>query len=162
MRGGSRPEAMFNGTIRTLEPRDLEPVEEILDLYWNDEFRSHLSDKLREKDSILTWLVAEEDGEVVGFASYRKAPERMKEYAKTDNVVEFYVGAVKNRGQGVGTALLKRGLEEVRAQGYTEAVFFSGDTHQDSWAFHDASGFKRVGESIAPSGENGHIWLMEL
>lgn len=153
---------MFKGMIRNLEPGDIESIEKIFDLYWKDNFRTHLSDRLRNSDSGLNWVVAEEDGEVVGVAAYRDAPERMRQYTKSDNVVEFYVAAVKNRRQGIGTALLRKRLDNVKAEGYEEAVFFSGDTHQDSWAFHDASGFKRVGESVAPNGEHGYIWSMAL
>ena len=155
---------MFNGTIRELEQKDIPAVEQILDLYWVGEFRNHLSERLHAPphDQNFKWYVAEEGGEVVGVAASRKAPERMRQHAKTDSVIEFYVAAAKYRGKGIGTALRHARIQDARREGYTEAVFFSGDTHQDSWPFHDNSDFRRVGEVTSPDGETGQIWLMEL
>lgn len=152
--------AMFSGTIRALEQKDISAIEDIFDLYWSDDFRSHLSDRL--KSSNLDWIVAEENGEIVGVAASRKAPVRMREYAQTSNVVEFYVSAAKYKNRGIGTALREERIKQARNDGYKEAVFFSGETHQDSWGFHDRSDFSRAGEFMAPDGENGFIWLMNL
>ena len=153
---------MFAGTIRKFESRDLEAVEEIFDLYWLGDFRHRLSERLKTETPEFNWIVAEENGEVVGVAASRAAPERMKQYATADKVVEFYVAAVKYKGRGIGTALRDFGLKAARDDGYQEAVFFSGETHRDSWSFHDGSEFKRVGEAVAPDGERGHIWSMDL
>lgn len=144
---------MFTGAIRPLEARDVQAAEKIFDLYWNGEFRRHLSNRLMSPD--FKWIVAEENGEVVGVAASRRAPERMTQYAKTNKVVEFYVAAAKYKGRGIGTALRNARIEEARRDGYKEAVFFSGELHQDSWKFHDDSEFKRVGEAVAPDGEGG-------
>lgn len=86
----------------------------------------------------------------------------MKQYASTEKVIEFYVAAVKCQGKGIGTALRTRRIEDAQKQGYTEAVFFSGETHKDSWTFHDSSDFKRVSPATAPNGEEGYIWTMLL
>jgi L-amino acid N-acyltransferase YncA len=146
--------------IRKLELKDKEQVENIFDLYWFDEFRDHLSDKIFSPE--MKWIVAEKNNEIVGVAAFRKAPERMREYTTTDQVVEFYISAVKYKGKGVGTLLRNTRINQSRDEGFSEAVFFSGNTHQDSWEFHDNGGFKRVGDSIAPDGEHGKIWLMKL
>lgn len=151
---------MFNGTIRRLESQDIGEVEKIFDLYWSGDFRRHLSERLNTAD--LKWIVAEENDKVVGVASSREAPERMKQHAKADKVVELYVLAAKYRGGGIGTALRNKVIEEAKREGFNEAVLFSGETHQDSWNFHDQSDFHRAGETIAPDGEKGQIWLMEL
>lgn len=151
---------MFAGIIRPLEERDYEEVENIFDPYWTDDFRLHLSQRIASHD--FKWIVAEENGEIVGVAASRKAPEHMMQYAKTDKVIEFYVAAAKYKGKGIATALRNLRIEEARAEGYKEAVFFSGEQHQDSWSFHDASNFRRAGEMTAPNGEKGYVWLMEL
>ncbi|MDB5265630.1 MAG: hypothetical protein JWM39_343 [Parcubacteria group bacterium] len=146
--------------IRELRQEDISAVEEIFDLYWSGEFRAHLSERLHSSD--LQWTVAEENTEIVGVAASREAPTRMRKYAKTDRVVEFYIAAAKYKGRGIGTALRNARIEQARKDDFKEVVFFSGDTHQDSWNFHDASEFRRVGEEIAPDGETGMIWLMDL
>ena len=161
---------MFKGTIRELKKEDVPKVEQIFDLYWSGEFREHLSKRLKDfiessPDSArqeFKYFVAEENGEVLGVGALRKAPEHMSQYVKTSTPVEFYVLAVKSKGNGVGSALRARRIEEARKLGYTEAVFFSGDTHKDSWKFHDNSDFERVGNATAPNGELGQIWRMLL
>lgn len=159
---------MFDGIIRELKREDSQEVENIFDLYWSDSFRGCLSKKLRDfvdqsPDSVrqrLRVVVAEENGEVVGVAALRRAPEYMRMYSTTDNPAEFYVVAVKEQGRGIGKALRTNRVEEARRLGYTEIVLFSGETHQDSWSFHDNSDFKRVGHATAPNGELGQIWRM--
>lgn len=146
--------------IRSLEQKDIPQVENIFDKYWFGYFRSHLSDKLKLMD--MNWVVAEQENEIVGVAVSREAPEQMRLYSETESVIEFYVVAVKYQGQGIGTTLRDERMEQARKAGYKEMVFFSGETHKDSWIFHDDSEFKRVGEHVAPDGERGFIWLMEL
>ena len=161
---------IFNGIIRELKQEDTSAVESIFDLYWSGKFREQLSQRLEDfvshsMESIeqrFRFFVAEENGEVVGVAALRKAPERMRIYSTTTNPAEFYVLAAKYKGKGVGTALREKRIEEARKSGYTEVVFYSGDTHKDSWNFHDDSDFKRVGTSVAPDGEPGQIWRMVL
>jgi L-amino acid N-acyltransferase YncA len=156
--------------LRELKSTDTPAIESIYDLYWTGDFRANLSKRLKgfienSPDVIaqgFKYFVAEDNGEIVGVAAFRKLPEHMKEYATTNNPVEFYVSAVKYKGKGIGTALRTKRIEEAKALGYTEALFYSGDTHQDSWAFHDNSDFKRVATTTAPNGEVGQIWRMEF
>jgi L-amino acid N-acyltransferase YncA len=156
--------------IKVLNTADIPAVEEIFDLYWSGEFRVRLSERVKEhfkqspvsQEQEFMVFVAKENDEVVGVAAFRKLPERMKEYTTTDNPAELYVIAAKYRGRGIGSALRTEVIQAAKKLGYTEIVFFSGDTHQDSWSFHDNSEFKRVGASVAPDGELGQIWRMVL
>src|SRR6185503_9678544 len=103
---------MFHGKIRTLQKEDVPAVEAIYDLYWSDDFRENLSKKLRgflENDPAIvdqkfTYYVAEENAEVVGVAGFRKAPDHMKDFARTDDPVELYILAVKHKRKGIGKA----------------------------------------------------------
>lgn len=161
---------MFNGNIREPEKEDIEQVEKIYDLYWSDTFRQNLSQKLegffkKSPDMVsqrFSYYVAEEGGEIVGVAGMRGAPDHMKQYARTENPIELYVLAVKHKRKGTGSALRSKMIEEAKKQGYKEALFYSGETHQDSWPFHDASGAERAGLAVAPNGEPGKIWRLDL
>ncbi len=160
---------MFDGIIRPFQTSDLASVTEIFNLYWKDDFGRNLEYKLKryiKNDPLLLEqdfkiFVAEKQGEVVGVAIIRKAPPYMAKYAQTINPAELYVLAVKHQGQGIGTALTDARINEAKKEGFTEVVLFSGETHQDSWKFHD-SHFERVGPGIAPNGEKGYIWRKSL
>ncbi len=152
-------------TIRPLEKRDIETVKYIFDLSWKDEFRNNLADKLKRyfnNDPILDaqkfkFFVAEDNGEVVGVDAIRDLPDHMKQYASTENPAEWYVVAAKEIGKGIGSALMNHKMVLAKNTDYTEIVLFSGETHQDSWKFHDTH-FERVGPARVPNGEAGYVW----
>lgn len=158
-------------TIRDYKKEDKDQAEEIFVMYWNDkEFRKKLLEKLdifvekgeEYNKNQYRFYVAEEGGEIVGIAGFRKAPEHMSQFAVTDNPAEFYILASKYKGKGVGEALRLKRLEEVKKMGFTEVVLYSPDTHEESWGFHDRMGFERVGPAVAPDGEPGMIWRKVL
>ncbi len=131
---------MFKGKIRELNNDDLNAVEGILGMYWfgelKDRFLKRIKDFVEQTPESLEqkymYFVAEENGEVVGFAGMRKAPEHMKKYATTDNPAEFYISAAKYKGKGIGMALRSARIEEAKKLGFTEAIFFSPESHKDS------------------------------
>ena len=156
--------------VRKAELKDKKSIEDIFDLYWSDSFRHNLEDKL---DTFLSntevavaqkllFIVVEDEGQVVGVAATRDCPEHMLEFTATENPAEFYVAAAKHTGRGIGTLLRDKRVRLMKDEGYTEIVFFSGETHKDSWGFHDNSSFERVGETQAPNGEKGYVWRLEL
>ncbi len=162
---------MFKGIIRKLARNDYDAVVEIFKMYWTDkEFVGHLTSRLKSAidndtyatDNQLKYLVAETTDQVVGVLGFRKLPEYMKEFAKTENPSELYILAVKDRGQGIGKMLVEEALKEIKDLQFTEVVLYSSESHKESWAFYDHLGFNRVGPSIAPNGELGYIWRMGL
>lgn len=161
---------MFKGTIRELKKEDMEAVMEIIGLYWGGELREkfiqrmldHINETQESIKEKYKCFVAEENNEVVGVAVSRNASPHMKQYTHSSNPVEFYVLAVKYKNQGIGTLLRTKRLEEAKSDGYTEAVFYSADSHKDSWDFHDRSNFDRVAQAKAPNGETGYIWSLDL
>ena len=150
--------------IRDFEQKDRKAVEEIFAMYWTDpEFLEKLGEKLERciqgtDTQGFRFFVAEENGEIVGVAGMRRAPDHMKVYATTQNPVEFYVLAAKYKNKGIGQALRLKRMEEAKRLGFTEIVFYSPDSHKESWSFHDKLGFERVGSAVAPDGEPGMIW----
>ena len=70
--------------------------------------------------------------------------------------------AVAVKRKVVGSLLRGDVIKTVKREGYSEVIFFSGETYKDSWNFHDATGFERVGPMSAPNGEGGSVWWLVL
>ena len=161
---------MFQGIIRELKKEDSNAVEGILGLYWEGDLRDHFVKRVKDfiehsSESVeqkYRYFVAEDNGEIVGVVTFRKAPNYMEQHSQTDSPVEFYVIAVKYKGRGIGYALRAKCIEEAKKLGFSEALFYSAENHKDSWSFHDNSDFKRVSPANAPNGDPGYIWRMEL
>jgi len=155
--------------IREFKKEDKVQVEIIFKMYWNDPvFQKELSAELDVSNNSITesdwsrFYVAEENKAIIGVAGFKSAPKYLKKFATTNNPIELYITAVKNKRQGIGEVLRTKRLNDAKKLGFTEALLYSPDTHKDSWAFHDTLGFVRVGTCTAPDGYPGMIWRKEL
>ncbi|MFH1402099.1 MAG: GNAT family N-acetyltransferase [Patescibacteria group bacterium] len=154
--------------IREFKQGDQGAVEKIFALYWTDpEFLKEFSGELQlfikmtlNKD--LGFFVSEEDNEVVGIVGFKKLADYLRPYATTNTPVELYVIAVKHKRKGIGKKLKMKLIEEVKKMGFGEILFFSPNSHDESWNFHDLLDFERVGEIIPPDDEIGQIWRKVL
>jgi len=153
--------------IRDFKKKDGGQAKKIFSTYWNDEvFLRELVENLdsytRKNDAYdrntYRFYVAEEAGEIIGIAGFRKAPQYLRTYADTDNPAEFYVLASKYKKRGIGEALRVKRIEEAKKLGFTEILFYSPETHEDSWGFHDRLGFNRHGLIAGPDGYPGMVW----
>lgn len=105
--------------------------------------------RLRADDEVAGWLdgplpfvVAEEDGRVVGWARAQPYADR----AAYDGVAEFGVYVAGSaRGRGVGRALLDRLADESEAAGLHKLTSRVFTTNVASRALHRACGFDEVG-----------------
>jgi L-amino acid N-acyltransferase YncA len=161
---------MFNGTIRELQKNDINQVQKIFEIYWTDDgFLEKLNNRLKQFlenspemiEQKFRYFVAEENGEIVGISAMRKPPDKIKKYATTRNPVEFYVSASKYKNRGIGTALRNKRIEEAKQQGYSEVLFYSPESHKDSWKFHDSSGGERI-YPVSIDDEPGCVWRLLL
>lgn len=95
------------------------------------------------RDAGLPWIVAEQAGEVAGYAyagPYRPRPAYR--FTVEDSV---YV-APAAQGRGLGRALLAATIERAEAAGCRQMVAVVGDSgNRGSVALHEALGFRRVG-----------------
>jgi phosphinothricin acetyltransferase len=99
-------------------------------------------DWLRQRDGAFGVLVAEIDGQVVGFASlseYRSRP------AYRTTVEDSVYVDQSSRGRGVGSALLVELVELARARGFHCMIGRIVGGHEKSIALHMAAGFDIVG-----------------
>jgi L-amino acid N-acyltransferase YncA len=89
------------------------------------------------------WLVAEQDGQVAGFAYYAQLRERSAyRFSAEDSI---YVRE-DVRGQGVGKALVAELLARATARGFRQMFAVIGDSENvGSIGLHLSLGFRQVG-----------------
>jgi phosphinothricin acetyltransferase len=110
------------------------------------------------------WLVAEDRGEVVGYAYARPYQERPAYRWAAD--VSVYVAA-NRRGEGLGRSLYERLFVHLRRQNFQIACAGITLPNDASVALHEALGFLRVGVSQRIGWKGGHWhdvgwWQLEL
>lgn len=105
---------------------------------------AEMADRLREgRESGHPWLIAENDGVVVGFAYAGPYRERQG-YRHT--VQDAIYMAPTARGRGVGRALLTALIDEAERLGFRQMIAIIGDSaNRASIQLHAALGFMPIG-----------------
>lgn len=103
-----------------------------------EEFR----DRLHKYQSKWAWIVAEKDGEVLGYAY--ASPHRERLAYKWSVETSVYVHE-KGRGQGLGTLLYQSLLTKLTELGYCNALAIIVLPNENSERFHESLGFQKVG-----------------
>jgi ribosomal protein S18 acetylase RimI-like enzyme len=86
--------------------------------------------------------VAEEDGEVIGFAS--TGPSRDEDAIEAAEVYAIYV--LPDRcGHGIGRALLDHAMEDLRQRGYREVLLWTLTTNVPAQRFYERQGWRTDG-----------------
>lgn len=100
------------------------------------------------------WLVAEADGEVVGFARAKAWNPR----GAYDGSVEISVYLLPDHhGQGLGRALYARLIDELRERGFKQAVGGIALPNEPSVRLHESFGMRHVG-TFERIGCKGGVW----
>jgi ribosomal protein S18 acetylase RimI-like enzyme len=102
-------------------------------------------------------LVAEEGGELVGFAACG-ANRDADAGAAAGEVRTFFVAPSSWR-RGVGRALMRAALEDLRRRGYLEATVWSFAENERANAFYESQGFRPDG---AERREEAWAGILEL
>lgn len=137
--------------IRTVTPSDISPL---VDLY-NDYIRrttitfelspidgAEMQQRVTAKLAHHDWLVAEVDGQVVGYAYYGAFHSRAA-YRHTVEVSIYLAPA--HQGKGYGKALYRALLASAQAKGFREAIALIALPNPASIALHHKLGFEETG-----------------
>ena len=148
--------------IRNYNKKDKVAVQHIFAKYWTDrEFLDELEKNL-DGDEVY-FYVAEKDNEIIGVAGFRKAPKYLRDYAETENPVELYIIASKEKNKGFGNTLAQKIIEKAKKLNFTEIECYSPETHNSSWRFYEKLGFKKHGIINDPDdGYPGMLWRKVL
>lgn len=114
--------------IRSETPADHEAIHEVNRLAFGQDAEARLVDDLRAGNYVRLSLVAEREGRVVGHILFSDLPI----VGKTGTVPALALAPIavlpEFQNQGIGSALVRRGLEDCRAQGH-RIVIVLGHPH---------------------------------
>ena len=119
----------IRNTLYTLETEELTPALFI--------------ERFRQVTAVYPWLVAEENGEILGYA-YLDVFNPRKAYSRACDL-SLYVRS-DQRGRGTGTLLLQAIEEEARRAGMVCMISIVTGVNEPSIRFHEKAGFVRVAD----------------
>ncbi len=97
--------------------------------------------RVRKITAVYPWLVAEEDGKILGYA-YLSAFNEREAYRWTADLA-IYVDMSK-RGRGIGTQLMEGIIRRAAEEGYYQIISLITSENEASLAFHEKAGFIRI------------------
>ncbi len=138
-------------TIRAATPHDAAALADIYNHYITDsivtfeEVPIDAAEMVRRLADVrsagLPWLLAEDEGRVVGYAYGAKWNKRQGYRFSAEVTVYLAKGA---SGKGIGSALYKELLGQLRALGFKSAIGGIALPNEASVALHEKFGFKKA------------------
>jgi len=137
--------------IRDEEERDRPAVREIISAEFDTGAEADLVDALRDEASPCVSLVAEEDGVVVGHVMF--SPVTVDEHPEVKMMGLAPLAVLyEYRGRGIGSALIRAGLERCRELGALGVVVVGHPDYYPRFGFGPASRFGLRCEYNVPDG----------
>jgi putative acetyltransferase len=136
--------------IRAEEPGDAAGVRRVNELAFGAPAEADLVEALRARGVVTLSLVAVADGEVVGHILF--TPVRDETGADRPGAVGLAPMAVvpERQRQGIGSALVERGLRELTAAGHEFVIVLGHPTYYPRFGFAPAAHFDMQCEFDAP------------
>lgn len=135
--------------IRAEEDKDRAAVRALVAEEFDTGGEADLVDALREHAQSLVSLVAESEGEVIGHAMFSPVTLEGDANARIMGLAPLAV-APGHQGQGVGSALVRAGLERCRELGFEAVVVLGHTNYYPRFGFSAAVGFGLHSEYNVP------------
>ena len=146
--------------LRSPSAGDVEQVAAIYIDSWNEGFghllglRDHSQERIdRWRDDLAsaetTWTIAEHDGHVAGFVGIGPSRDPIDPAL---GELETIAVAPRCWRQGVGTALMMRGLELLKAR-WSSAILWTPANYERGHSFYKATGWQELGKVRASGTE---------
>jgi putative acetyltransferase len=143
-------------TIRAESPEDRAAVGTVHRRAFPTDAEARLVDALRDAGKAVVSLVAELDGRVVGHVLF--SPVTVEEGASAGLGLAPVAVLPEHQSRGVGTALIRAGLERCREAGYGFAVVLGHAAYYPRFGFRRAS-LSGLGNEY---GADEHFMVLEL
>jgi len=135
--------------IRDEEPKDREAVREIVAAEFDTGPEADLIDELREEARPIVSLVADEGGEAVGHVLFSPVTLAGDPNAKLMGLAPLAV-RYDHQGRGIGSALVRTGLDRCRALGIVAVVVLGHADYYTRFGFTPAAAFGIESEYDVP------------
>jgi len=151
--------------IRKMDREDIEQVVDINISCWKKIYRGIIDDKyldlINKSDRVkknlerygkIPYIVAVDNGKIVGFCSYSDCRDK-ENYPKYDaEIITLYVNPNMLR-QGIGNMLFNYVLEEFKSQGKSKMIIWCLKKNYNSRKFYEKMGGNVIGEKLIHIGE---------
>jgi phosphinothricin acetyltransferase len=142
---------MQNMTIRRATTEDASAILDIYNWYVENTiitFETTLIDKEDMENRISNilskydWLIAEENGRIIGYAYYGQFRSRAAYNHTVETAIYF---SKEYTGKGMGKMLYQRLFELAKSKGYRELIGVISIPNPESISFHQKQGFTEAG-----------------
>ena len=154
--------------IRKATSKDAPGIANVHVTTWQFAYRGQLPDSFLEGLSVerrvQTWQeilsnpsnpstvwVAESQGHILGFCAVGPGQDN-DTTPEIGHLYAIYIDS-NHMGRGIGSQLLAKGLETLRAQGFTEATLWVLDTNEKTRKFYESKGWSEDGAKKVEPGE---------
>lgn len=130
----------YDTTIRAETPADYEAIASLTRSAFNSEAEVCLISTLRQQTADYIALVAEQQGKIVGHILFSAATVKQAPHTRLMALAPTAVSNVLQK-QGIGSALLRAGLEQCQQRGIEAVVVLGHPVYYPRFAFVPASRF---------------------
>jgi|SRR5271165_251091 len=159
--------------MATIRPATIDDAARIATTHvrsWQDAYRGLIPreylDRLDPAQRLAMWkqilaypaggvLVAEDDSEVAGFASFGPARDDDQDPSLVGEIMAIYL-APAVWGKGLGRELMTAALAGLAAAGYAQVTLWVLDSNKRARGFYEAAGFRPDG-SVKEDGSRGFV-----
>jgi putative acetyltransferase len=126
-------------TIRDERTADAVAIRRVIELAFGQSLEANLVEALRRGDALTVSMVAEADGEIVGHVAF--SPVTIRSSDTTHDALGLAPLAVgpDQQGRGIGTALVRAGLDACRTRGHRVVVVVGHPEYYQRLGFATAS-----------------------
>lgn len=151
-----------NLLIRTETPNDIAAIHRVNAKAFQREDEAQAVDQLRDEDAVVLSLVAELSGQIVGHILF--TPVTIEKEADACHAVGLAPLAVApaHQNEGIGSTLVKAGLEQCRDLGHTLVFVVGHITYFPRFGFRPAAPLGFNSDYIGEEGPIGHFMVTEL